>query len=45
MDYVCGESALAVVLKPNRLAADVGAGGRVDVSIAVNVTHLKAVGG
>ena len=45
MDYVCGESPLAVVLKPNRLAADIGAGGRVDVAIRIDVAHLQAVGG
>ena len=43
MDDVGGEPALAVVLKPGGLAADVGAGGRVYVTIAVDVADLQAV--
>ncbi len=40
VDDVGGEPALAVVLKPGGLAADVGAGGRVYVTIAVDVADL-----
>ena len=40
---VGGEPAFAIVLKPSGLATDVGAAGRVDVAIAVDVAHLQAV--
>ena len=39
---VGGKPAFAIVLKPSGLATDVGAGGCVDVAIAVDVADLQA---
>ena len=43
VDDVGGKPAFAIVLKPSGLATDVGAGGCVDVAIAVDVADLQAV--
>ena len=40
VDDVGGKPAFAIVLKPSGLATDVGAGGRVYVTIAVDVADL-----